>query len=149
MESSGQRLLLSSLTSVCIMDLSEVINRPCSYSCFLVSLFLALRWIIAHCATCRWVALLWLPYGHQAFAYLLPMNHGAQKTHSNIFRSSSLLHLLPCFTLSLSFGLSFSLLFLQLSFSHCFSSFIFFLNKLLSLSFFPCALILLYAFPAA
>lgn len=31
----------SPITSVCIMDLSEVINRPCSYSCFLVSLFLA------------------------------------------------------------------------------------------------------------
>ena len=31
-----------------------------------------LRWIIAHCATCRWVALLWLPYGHQALHIYCP-----------------------------------------------------------------------------
>lgn len=55
------------------MDLSEVINGPCSYSRFLLSFLpLPLRWIMALCATCRWAALLWLPYGHQILHIYCP-----------------------------------------------------------------------------
>lgn len=86
-------LLPACLTSVCIMDLSEVINRPCSYSCFLLSLFVPLRWIMAHCATCRWVALLWLPYGHQALHIYCPWITENSQQHILI------LLLLPLFTL--------------------------------------------------
>lgn len=58
------------------------------------------------------------------FAYLLPMNHGAHKTHGNVFRFLlppplffffSVLHFL-CHSVSYSHFISFSCLFL----SHCF-----------------------------
>jgi len=129
------------------MDLSEVINRSCSYSCLLVSLFLAPQMDYSPCATCRWVALLWLPYGHQAlhiYCQLITVRWKPITPYSDPPPSSTFYPLL-CYRLSVSLDLS----------SHFFtfscrslpaSSFS---TTLLSLSDFPCALITLYTCPAA
>lgn len=105
----GQRLLP---WIICIMDLSAVINRPCSYSRFLLSfLSSALRWIMALCATCRWAALLWLPYGHQILHIYCPWIMARWKPSAAHFLPSSPLF----FTLSPSFGLLLSLILRPLS----------------------------------
>lgn len=135
MKSFGQRLLP---VIICIMDLSEVINRPCSYSRFLISfLSSALRWITTQCATCRWAALLWLPCGHQILHIYSPWIMASLKNpQCSTFLSPPPVSLSPFLHHSAPYSHFFFVHCVAQSFSHFHSSF-------------PGALILLCAFPAA